>query len=380
METLLNLMNAEIHKLNYSGFKKLEDFITKDSDSAKFMRTILNDPNFIARDEENIEASLAESRARHSALTYLMGLVFLPFYDFKRDLPADIRTSDCWSKLWLLVALYHDIGYFSDRIKNPNFEYSSFKYQLFTNDYQEELAVLKSFPIDYPSAFAYTYAEILSYDEYAKSYHAHEDVQFPSKSKECIDHGILGGAITFNTLVGKMGKEKGKQDLVISKYCSLTIAQHNIFKSSNKQQDEQYPELLRPKLSSDSSYRICKETPLLLFLCLVDTIEAVKKFSKKENNGEYLETLSTLKSIKAEINEGELILDLTELQKRTNEKNKDMKDAFKKYIKALRGIETWTDFHARQTNDPFMLKIIYQEMFDVEKPIAAMAKREDSYV
>lgn len=290
---------------------------------------------------------------------------------------------DFANRLWLLVSLNHDRGYFSKKIENRSFDYDSFKFKLFTDDYLDELVFLRSFPTKYPDAFAYTYKEILAYDQYARSYHEEKSKMRSEKDGEHIDHGILGGAITFNEMIKQLKESELKLDEVkvcICKYCSLTIAQHNIFKSSNKQQDKKYPKLLRQKLGSDSPHRISKETPLLLFLCLVDTVEAVKKFSKGENSDKFLATLTTLKSIKVEIKENELILDLTELQKRTNKNNKSMKGTFVNYLEALKGMETWTNFHTQQTNDSFIFRITYQEATNANIPIAAMAKKEESYV
>lgn len=370
MDTLRDLMNEEIAKLNHSKYKRIEDFINRDVDSATFMRDILGDPDFASGEGYDLKADIAQSRARHSAITYLMGLVFRPFYEFEMDLPADLQTSDTPQKLWLLVALYHDIGYLSERLKNPNFNYDSFRYKLFTDIYPSELANLISFRTDYPEALAYTYKEILTYDEYARRYHADKS----KKDTERIDHGILGGAITFDQLIRNLGHEKTRQDLVISKYCSLTIAQHNIYKSSSEEEDKKYPLELHSKLSSESPFRIGKGTPLLLFLCLIDTIEAVKKFSKKENDSSFLTTLTVLKSIQVEVTKNKLILDYTELYKNAK-RTSNMKGAFEDYLGAVTGLANWTTFQATQIDDPYVVEITNWEL--QKESIAAMTKRGD---
>lgn len=378
MKTLEELMNKALVQLDNSQYSQISEFITDDHKSAEFIRSVLDDPTFAANKGDSITAEVAQVRARHSAVAYLMGLALHPFYRFEDDM-AKYCSENMASKLWLLVSLNHDRGYFSDRLKNDNFKFDSLKYRLFTDDYSDELAVLSSFRKKHPDALAYTYDEIAAYDQYARKYHMKGSKKPDYKYAEHIDHGILGGTLTFNDLISK--SEKSYYDLVISKYCGLTIAQHNIFKSNSEERDAQYSPELLTKLGHKSPFRISKETPLLLFLCLIDTVEAVKKFSKSENDGCYLETLTTLRSIKADVKENELTLDLTELynQLRKKKKNDEKAGKFTEYQNALKGLKKWTNFCVDETNDSLILKISYQETSDLEYQNIVASDREVAY-
>lgn len=83
METLENLMNEKLNLLGIRKYKNLKDFINDDKKSADFIRIVLHDPKFAASDEDDISTSVAQARARHSAVTFLMGLIFHGFIDLK---------------------------------------------------------------------------------------------------------------------------------------------------------------------------------------------------------------------------------------------------------------------------------------------------------
>ena len=139
-------------------------------------------------------------------------------------------------------------------------------------------------------------------------------------------------------------KQNNDSELPIIKACSLAVAQHNIFKSSNKERDKEYKKYDLNTLLSTSTFKIRHEKALLLFLSLIDTIECVKKFSQSQKSNRYLETLTTLKSIKLSVSEHEILLDLSELSKRINEKyDFELNNMFDNYINALRTINTWTE-------------------------------------
>lgn len=362
MDTLENLINQKLKEF-FPEEKELKDFITDDKKSADFIRRILKDKSFANEEGYSVESKIAQSRARHSAITFLLGLVFQPFYSFESNLYKDSITKQEANRLWMMVSLYHDIGYFSERIENAELDYKdAFTYDLFTDAFPDKLGALRNFSKEYSSAMAYTYDEILAYDRYARVYHKEERRKDKNHS-ESIDHGILGGVIAFNRTNQKSTREQKDRERILSKYCALTIAQHNIYKSDDKETDEKFSSdfpLLCKKLRSDSEFRINKETPLLLFLCLIDTVEAVKKFSKSANNGMYFETLTVLRKIKADVRESELQLDFTDLLKEIKAKEEKkgikFKDTYQKHLKAIRTLGTWTCFQTESKDEIITIK------------------------
>ena len=68
----------------------------------------------------------AKSRAQHSVLTFFIGLAFLDFCDFRRDIAKDVLNSDNEEdviSLWMLTALYHDWAYHSDDLRKMDLDF-----------------------------------------------------------------------------------------------------------------------------------------------------------------------------------------------------------------------------------------------------------------
>lgn len=357
MDTLKNLMNQKLEEL--IGEKiEIEDFINDDKKSVEFIRKLLKDESFANEAEDNVDTEIAKVRARHSAVTFLLGQVFLPFYTFQNDM-NDIHISEQEANLlWMWVSLYHDIGYFSKRIENEKLDYTKvFKYNLLADDSPQDVEVLRDFSIKYASSMAYTYDEILAYDKYARKFHEND------KSSECIDHGILGGFITFDRLYGKLKNGNDDRKQILSKYSALTIAQHNFYKSNGIETDKYYREYsqsLYEKLGSQSEYRISRETPLLLFLCLIDTVEPVKKFSRSSNGTQYFKTLTVLSKIQASVSKNKLELDFTEFKKKISKKKTKLVNEYDKYFEVVCSLGEWTNFQV-EPEGSVRLSIEYKE-------------------
>ena len=334
LKNLYELMEEELHNLNVpEEFCKLNSFITDGKKSALFIRQLLDDESFNIPDERSDLYRIAEMRARHSAVTFLMGLVFRKFAGLFDKIPTIINKDNSFAmQMWLITSLYHDKAYSSEYIKYEYIDYiSKFRPFLLTDDNTK-------FSHIYPDTLAYTYADISNYDRYAVSFHQNK----PTNEKR--DHGILGGIMMYSELSKRALKQNNDSELPIIKACSLAVAQHNIFKSSNKERDKEYKKYDLNTLLSTSTFKIRHEKALLLFLSLIDTIECVKKFSQSQKSNRYLETLTTLKSIKLSVSEHEILLDLSELSKRINEKyDFELNNMFDNYINVLRTINTWTE-------------------------------------
>ena len=244
-------------------------------------------------------------------------------------------------ELWLLVALYHDIGYFSEYLHQGNVIYNKiFKHDPLSDVYEGMLDCLSKFEEQRNDVLAYSYNEILMYDDAARDFHINDD--------ERIDHGILGGYISFNKMLRKTkGEKKNQSDIFKAKMCALTIAQHNMFKSYSEEDDTCFPG--KPtKLTAASDFRISSKTPLLLFLSLIDTIECVKRLSKTNNDNAYLETLTVLRSIRINKYDDWIVIDYSELEKQVlKKKNEKLHLSFVKYLESIKSLHMWTSLRVK---------------------------------
>lgn len=353
-ETLYTLMDDQLRSLNVpEEFQSLEKFIESDDTCVAFIQYVLHDDEFSEPEPGSDLYKFAKARARHSVITFLMGLVLADFAGITQNISeyvaeltkqAHTRKGNNYLKAWMITSLYHDKGYYSKYLSNDKLDYKkTFTHYLLTDYYNnQKLFCLNDFAKFHSSFFAHSYEQIASYDQYAREYHARE-----KDNIERLDHGILGAILVFNDLVRKALKtQKYDMDFLLAKACCITIAQHNIFKSNSAARDKAYPTDLS-YLYHNSAFRININTPLLLFLCLVDTLECVKKFSKEENEKSSLQTKTVLSSIVLTVNEDKIYINLSKLRKRINDKkNPTFSETYDGYRKSVAELHTWTAFNS----------------------------------
>jgi len=380
MENLLSLLEREFTKVrNESQIEEKEelcDITSSNRKSKNVLKKLVDDKNVNMTQKESPMYYLSKGRASHSILNYLLGRAFSPFGELYSNIEqvldevagddalkvismstqsiAEKRRRD---RLWMLVALYHDIGYFQDAIADEHFDYNSYTYQLYTDDVNggEKYAEIKNYSQRYPKNMAYRYSEILAYDKYDRE----RRKNMCNLDDERINHGIFGGAYLFNHL---MNKSDNMDEVLLIKSVCMCIAQHNIFKSSKEEDDKKYCEYKLKKLCSNSSFAIDGKYPLLLFLSLVDTIECVKRFSRSCNGKKYFQTKTVLSSVSVGVSENKIELDYSELLQRILEKynlQKDTKlpllDTYEAYVESIsgsvteggKGVAAWTSFRTQ---------------------------------
>ena len=300
-----------------------------------------------------------QERARHIAISFLFGMVLSEFCGFYESLPevlnrgndAPLTKAALAQRMWLITSLSHDTGYsLKSELSDINLvfetEYPRF---LLTDTYNDpQMTSIQNFTVDYPRVFAHNYEQILAYNDYIRKY---KDWDPPH---EVNDHGILGGLDMFDHLTRNMqvmDAHDRAQELALIKACCLTVAQHNIFKSGGHKYDNKYSEFKLDHLLSTSNFRITRETPLLLFLCLVDTIECMKRFSKGATQGSYLQATTILKKISLYVDKEKIVLDFSDLKKHIDDKDKNVTDKakkldpiYQKHLNALKSFHTWTVF------------------------------------
>lgn len=357
MKSLKSMMDSCLEKITGKhGFVRLEDFVNSDELSAKFISSLSDGFDFEMPSSHSPVYKVAQSRARHSSITFLMGMVFEEFGALMQKIETMFSLNDTKQKyaLWTLTSLNHDRGYTSDRLGNPKLDFEkSFGYNLLLDSYEntklQKLTTINATP---PHTMAYTYDEIRRYDQYARDYHSREEGQ------ERIDHGILGGQILFDELI-KRYVSTGKIsefDWLQLRCSALTIAQHNIFKSPSAKDDEHYRKFSLDRLLSKSAFRISSATPLLLLLSLVDTVECVKRFSQSETDKKYLQTLTVLQSIQAEVSRDQITLDFSQLRKEIEQKGDlALLNSYNGYLDSLTKFSTWTTLSGTRINDIVIL-------------------------
>lgn len=349
MPSLIALIENEFVSRYSSKSKRLEDVLATDEDCAAFIRQVLDDASYsIAGATRNKKQyDFSKDRAKHSVITYFMGLILAKFGDLEARINSLMPESGTFEHLWMLTALYHDWGYYSDRINNGSLKLRSVvkHYLLSDIDLDSRLGKLANYEISHPEALAYSYDEIEEYDAYARRYHGLRPNDY-----EKIDHGILGGVIIYDRLIKKaLGFGKNDECLAAKASC-VTIAQHNIFKSSSEKMDLEYGSRLK-KLFHDSSFVITTETPLLFLLSLVDTIECVKRFSGESNKDRYFHTKTVLSNIELDVSRERIRIDYRKFRTAIEKKNKNVLEAslaerYRKYTDGILSFDHWTSVRA----------------------------------
>jgi hypothetical protein len=234
-----------------------------------------------------------------------------------------------------MTALNHDMAYSSAYLKQGTLSFHDItKYYLLDDS---SLLEFMNYEKKHSDVLRYWYREIEGYDDWARNFH-----KLRGDLEERIDHGILGGVLTFDRMMRRTIQDGSGQGYII-KPASLTIAQHNMFKSDSKQFDMQYPG--KPKvLQFGSKVVINFRTPLLLLLSIVDTVECVKKFCRS-NLGpkKQIETLNVLKNIDIDVGRTEIHIDYSRYLKEVDKTNN--RDLFNRYYASVCSLSTWTSLY-----------------------------------
>lgn len=347
--TLYELIGRSVRE-NYPKYGDLK-FLNSDNDSAQFINEIVRlDGVEIPTNSDKKTNYIAETRARHSVVSYLLGLLINDFCRFDSiifDAFEDEFFGVNAKSLWKYTALEHDYGYFIQPQKNtpisPDEELKKQRWCLLTDEQQEGLSFDCS-RFERKPVMAFYYSEILSY--FRMRFDVHKD-------DEVLDHGIWGAVKLYNR---KMHRTVSREIHNKTKIVCLTIAQHNIFKSQTIRDDKLYQKYNLSRFKKDTPFRIERDTPLLLFLGLIDTLECVKKFCKSasENGGKYIRTETLLKKIEfsADPASRTITWNTTELRNYIKrEKDDSLLKSYNKYIRGVMALPEWTVFEVEKKNN-----------------------------
>lgn len=366
-KSLMELMNKALSRID-SSYKSVDKFITDGKESQNFIDKLMkkNTLHFPGKAQPGLSTSslskvyrYPQERARHIAISFLFGMVLSEFGGFYESLPEVLNRETeneqmkaaLAQRMWLITSLSHDTGYALPELSDEKLDIEGTykKRFLLTDTYTDpQMGSINNFFRNYSHVFAHNYEQILNYNRYIRTHKTWD----PPHEKN--DHGILGGLDMFDHLtrnMQNMNDHDRAQELALIKACCLTVAQHNIFKSPDANYDEYYKEFYLDRLFSTSDFRITRETPLLLFLCLVDTIECMKRFSRGATKGPYLKATTILEKIYLYVDKDQIVLDFNDLWDHIKERDEEVTDEklklepiYKKHLNALKSFHTWTVF------------------------------------
>lgn len=380
LQSLYDAYNEQLLHLpdNTIIYKNISEFIENDIQSAEFINKVVFNDKLMY-----LTNVVAQGRARHSVISYFLGLVIGDFcglfgncssiFDCNNLEHLQINEPYINYRLWLITSTNHDYGYFSQYVKT-GYDLKRVKYNLLSdNDYG--LSIITNVSRKYPKIFKNTYEDINNYYLYSQYFNQNGK---DDKFEKC-DHGILGGVLLFNKIFPKikskiintesvnfslsyMNRPYIVNDVLFYKAACLTICQHNIFKSDGKSETENnYKKYHLEHLLKQSGYSVGLDTPLLALLSLVDTIECIKSFSKKDGKKTGLRTKTILKNIKIGVTKDEILLDYTDLYTYITQ-DKDRKSVLDECIGKIESLPTWTDFKVKHiNNDLYRLSISHRK-------------------
>lgn len=370
--TLKELFDEQLVHLSPFGTTcyDVADFIKNDNKSKDFLNSFNYNKKLFPSDEGN-NIKITKGRARHSAISLLLGLCIGDFCNlfcdcssiFNDDLICYLYVNEPYInyKLWMCTATNHDYGYFSSYVTQmKKLNELPIKYDLFDDSLDWGKDFFTNFEQTYPRILKNSYQQIKDYYLYSQNYHRKDN------SLEKSDHGIIGGVLLYNRFVrnnidnikntsasslsfSRISDDITYRDILYYKASCLTICQHNIFKSKNSHSDKLYTKKLS-HLHHNRGYYIGRKHPLLLLLSLVDTIECVKTFSQKESESQYFQTLTILNSVRLYSDKQKIIIDFSDLATKIykDKPNSGLLTELDKHIKSIIGMSNWTCLDVKQ--------------------------------
>lgn len=301
---------------------------------------------------------IKHKKRSHSYSVFLIGLrIFKESYllkpafenrikEIENKIESQLKIS--FEYLWLMVCLYHDLGSSLEQNPCPAFKFS-----------KETLTINHTLVIPPSKAF--------NLDVYKNNWRKYFNYRL---SKSVLDHGVLGGLL-FYTELKKKYKElrKDKPDDFfrtdktigwskklleqVHAYVSWIIISHNMWfineKDEKKKKDrEEYQDNeLNDLIISNEQRLFFDQDPFLFLLCLLDSIDPIKKIVTKKHSEDKI-----LDSIDIEIKYNEIIISLSS----TLGKRK-----LKQYVKDIKDLENWLGVSVSESTDSQIITIKIEE-------------------
>lgn len=302
---------------------------------------------------------------------YLIKKVF-GFRNFQLNTGACISFRD----IWKYIAIFHDIGYgpqyqkesrFADY--NPNVVSLGYYAEVYDSVDKNNKKWLKSFNKD----------ELLFYYSYWQEYGLHECIENGySDGYELYEHGILGGYLFSKRYHNKKPKSfKGSlddwNDIVL--ITTIVMSQHNIWPISDTYLEKwDFGELyngqngkmlIRRDGFTGNHINFSHRMELLSFaICLIDSIDIVKRFyGKRRKNGyEYISSLGLLKKaiklidfeVERKENEASIIIKATQLKESPVSR---IRKVYEKWVRGILNMGSFLDVKVREENGSIAITI-----------------------
>lgn len=221
---------------------------------------------------------IPQQRFKHTVSLYLLGIICAKRIGFNAfDFPKWDNDADRnFLHHWAAICLFHDIGYFIEEDKTD--------FPL--NEYKDLDAICERFHIDHNLRDEDESNLINRYYQYRID-------------KGCIDHGIVAAMLLYDRMMkrnekyeeferqgGTINSEKplyGMENINNIILYSKSIARHNMWyakPNSDEEKDYEKYELQELMLSLSPTEKISfSNNPAIFLLCLLDTLEPLKKYS-----------------------------------------------------------------------------------------------------
>lgn len=313
-----------------------------------------------------LEKYLSRGKHQHTISLYLMGMAFMEKSSTLRDKLINqlqsfltyykdwyVRRADEYNLLytWYLTAMYHDVASCIEKeeiLKYPTTEQKDLSYWLENleiqhSPYKNFDKRLKGIPQRFPEKLIENYFVYRADSEDAR---VHKGF--------LRDHGILAGYLFYDRFIknflnhceGAEPDEKGficKESNLVwnieqishAAYVADAIICHNIWMGGERDTELYQAYGLSPLLYTEHSENklSIKNYPLQFMLCLLDTIEPIKRFAKKPYDGD-MEPKDVLSHVYLEFGDYGMIVRWDEQIERNGE-------IFHKWCDALKGLQSW---------------------------------------
>jgi hypothetical protein len=242
--------------------------------------------------------------------------------------------------VWFLITLFHDFGYKYEE------EFDKYKHIETIETLRKELSI-KFNLLNYKKLKGISlplYNSIQKYFLYRR---------FNSIDSKKIDHGILAGLFFYDALVRNRIRQqnKNKTDKLyfrrelnrIYARAAIVIATHNIW-LPNESNSSEYKKFGLGELIGMPPVRL-KESPLLILLGIVDTIDPVKIYSN--SNQESIDYADILDNILIYCDEAKIVL----------KKSENAKLDFGKIIEKANDLKGWLDVNIEPSSEKLVIEI-----------------------
>ena len=319
-----------------------------------------------------LEEYLKHGKHQHTVSLYLMGMAFIAKNSTLRDKLTDqlqvfltcykdwyVRKKDEYNLLytWYLTALYHDIASCVENIRipeNPTERQKCLEYYL--GELDITYSPYSAFPyqkLNIPQRFS---------ENLIKNYFCYR------ANKGSCEHGIVAGYLFFDRFVKNFinywkhcQNEEPDEKSIIDKERDLTwnveqlshaayvadaIICHNVWMGGEMDTELYQAYGLSPLLYTEHSENklSIKNYPLQFMLCLLDTIEPVKRFAKKSNEKIHYPTpREVLENVLLEFKENGLEVSW--------KRNISEQPEFEYWKKALEDLQNWMEVRCNAQGD-----------------------------